>query len=251
MKALVTGASSGIGKDFALYLDKLGYELILVSRSDDALKKVADSLSKKPKIIVLDLSVNDNCYKLYEMVKDDKVDFLINNAGFGLLGNTWELDLDKELNMIDLNVKAVHILSRLFLDDMIKRNSGRILNVASSAGFLPGPSLNTYYATKNYVTKWTVGLYEELRRKNINVHVSCLCPGPVNTNFDKVAGVDFSMKGLPSDYVAKYAIDKSLKNKLVIVPGFSVRMGIFFSKLLSLKKQARIVYGIQRKKGKK
>lgn len=249
MKALITGASSGMGRDMARYLDSLGYELYLVSRSEDELNKLASSLKNKSVVIPLDLTKEDNCFKLYEKVKSEEIDWLINNAGFGLLGNTWELDLERELEMINLNVKAVHILTRLFLDDMIKRNSGRILNVASSAGFLPGPSLNTYYATKNYIAKWSIGLYEELRRKNINVHISCLCPGPVNTNFDKVAGVQFSMKGLSSEYVAKYAIDKSLKNKLIIIPGLSVKLGIFFSRFLSYKGQAKMVYGIQKRKG--
>lgn len=249
MKVLITGASSGIGRDMARYLDSLGYELILVSRSEEDLNKLATSLKNKSMVIPMDLSKSDNCYKLYDRVKTENVDWLINNAGFGLLGNTWELSLDKELEMLDLNVRAVHILTRLFLDDMVKRNSGRILNVASSAAFLPGPSLNTYYATKNYVAKWSIGLYEELRRKNINVHISCLCPGPVNTNFDKVAGVKFSMKGLSSEYVAKYAIDKALKNKLVIIPGLSVRLGLFFSRFLSYKSQAKTVYNIQKKKG--
>ena len=249
MKVLITGASSGMGRDMARYLDTLGYELFLVSRSEDELNKLASSLNNKSTVIPLDLTKEDNCYKLYNLVKKEKIDWLINNAGFGLLGNTWELDLDKEMDMINLNIKAVHILTRLFLDDMVKRDSGRILNVASSAAFLPGPSLNTYYATKNYVAKWSIGLAEELRRKNINVHISCLCPGPVNTNFDKVAGVKFSLKGLSSEYVAKYAIDESLKNKLIIVPGFSVKLGLFFSRFLSYKNQARMVYNIQKKKG--
>ena len=145
----------------------------------------------------------------------------------------------------------MHILTKLFLKDMVARDSGYILNVASSAGFLAGPVLNTYYATKNYVTKWTMGIYEELRKVKSNVHISCLCPGPVNTNFNKVAGGSFNMKALSSDYVAKYGIDKMFKNKLIIIPGFTVRLGVFLNRFISNKLSLRIVYHIQSKKVKR
>ena len=179
------------------------------------------------------------------------IDVLVNGAGFGLFGNTWETDLDKELNMINLNIVSLHILTKLFLKDMIKKDKGYIMNIASSAGFLAGPYLNTYYATKNYVTKWTMAIYEELRRVKSNVVISCLCPGPVNTNFNNVAGGAVVINGLESDYVAKYAVDKMFKNKLVIIPGFIVRMGVFFNKFLSNKMSLRIVYNIQKKKADK
>ena len=132
--------------------------------------------------------------------------------------------------------------------DMMKKDKGYILNVASSAGFLAGPVLNTYYASKNYVTKWTMGLYEELRKVKSNVHISCLCPGPVDTNFNKVAGGSFNVKALSSEYVAKYAVKKMLKNKLIIVPGTFVKLGIFFNRFLPYKLSLRIVYYIQNKK---
>ena len=179
------------------------------------------------------------------------IDVLVNGAGFGLFGNTWETDLDKELNMINLNIVSLHILTKLFIKDMIKKDKGYIMNIASSAGFLAGPYLNTYYATKNYVTKWTMAIYEELRRVKSNVVISCLCPGPVNTNFNNVAGGSFVINGLESDYVAKYAVDKMFKKKLVIIPGFIVRMGVFFNKFLSNKMSLRVVYNIQKKKADK
>ena len=248
MRALITGASSGIGRDMAHYLGSLEYDLILVSRDQDKLLEVAKSIKTSVKVITMDLSSRDNVFKLYDQVKNEDIDFLINNAGFGLFGNTYETDLGKELKMIDLNITAVHILTKLFLGDMVKKDKGRILNVASSAGFMAGPGLNTYYATKNYVTKWTIAIYEELRRMKSNVKISCLCPGPVNTNFNKVAGGHFTLKGLSSEYVARYAIDKALKNKLIIVPGVSMKLGLFFNRFLPYKLSLKIVYNIQKKK---
>ena len=248
MKALVTGASSGIGKDIAIYLSKLGYDLILVSRDINKLKETAEEIKTNVVLYPADLSRKENCFKLYDNFKNENIDILVNNAGFGLFGNTWELDIDKELKMIDLNIVAVHILTKLFLKDMVEKDKGYILNVASSAGFLAGPILNTYYATKNYVTKWTMGIYEELRKVKSNVHVSCLCPGPVNTNFNKVAGGSFNMKALDSKYVARYGIDKMLKRKLIIVPGITVKLGLFFNRFISNRLSLKIVYRIQKKK---
>lgn len=251
MKALVTGASSGIGRDMAIYLGSLGYDLILVSRDENRLKETASKIKTNVTIYPIDLCGRDNCFKLYDKFKDEDIDILVNGAGFGLFGNTWETDINKELKMIDLNITAVHILTKLFLQDMVKKDRGYILNIASSAGFLAGPILNTYYASKNYVTKWTMAIYEELRRVKSNVHISCLCPGPVNTNFNKVAGGSFNMKALSSEYVAQYGIDKMFKNKLVIVPGFTVRIGLFFNRFISNKLSLKVVYNIQNKKTKR
>lgn len=248
MKALITGASSGIGKSFAYFLSNMGYELILVSRDENKLRDVAKGLKTKVDIIPMDLSEENNCFKLYEQLKKNDIDFVINNAGYGLFGNTWETDMDTELKMINLNIKAVHILTKLFLQDMIKKDKGIILNVASSAGFLAGPKLNTYYATKNYVAKWTMGIYEELRRIKSNVKISVLCPGPVDTNFNKVAGGEFKIDALSSDEVARYALRKCFKNKLIIVPGITVKMGLFFNRFISHKLSLKVVYNIQDKK---
>ena len=247
MKALLSGASSGIGKDMAIYLDSLGYELLLVARGEDKLKELCNQL-KNAKYYVYDLSKAENCYKLYEEVKDEDIDLVINNAGFGLFGYFDETDLDRELEMIDVNIKSVHILTKLFLKDMVKKDRGRILTTASSAGFYAGPYLNTYYATKNYVLKLMMGIYEELRVRKSNVHVSVLCPGPVETNFNNVAGGKFATKGLDSKYVAKYAIDKTLKNKLIIIPGTMMKLGVFFSRFLPYKTSLKMVYKIQQNK---
>ena len=220
MKALITGASSGIGKDMAIYLSSLGHEVILVSRDDEALNKVQKNIKGKSRVIVMDLNDKNNCIKLHKMVEKDNIDILINNAGFGTFGEFIDTSLDKELDMINVNITAVHILTKLFLKDFVKRDSGYILNVSSSAAFQPGPLMATYYSTKAYVLRLTTALYEELRKIKSNVHVSVLCPGPVKTNFNNVANVKFEIKSTTSEYVAKYAIDKMFKNKLIIVPTF-------------------------------
>ena len=248
MKVLITGASSGIGRDIAKYLKSLNYELYLVAKNEEKLKELAKELNAK--YYIYDLGKEENVYSLYNELKDENIDFLINNAGFGLFGFFNETNLDKELEMIDVNIKCVHILTKLFLKDMIKKDKGRILNVASSAGFYAGPYLNTYYATKNYVLKLTMGIYEELKQMKSNVKISALCPGPVNTNFNNVAGGYFNTKGLSSEYVAKYAVDKSLKNKLIIIPGFTMKLAILFSRFIPYKLQLKMIYKIQQNKNK-
>ena len=252
MKALITGASSGIGTSFARYLSKLGYDLILVARNKDKLQELQKELPTDVKIVVADLSQESKIKELYVLCKNDNIDLLINNAGFGLFCEFDSTDLTREMEMIDVNIRAVHMLTKLFLKDMVKKDSGYILNVASSASFQAGPLMATYYASKSYVQRLTVAIYEELRRKKSKVHVSCLCPGPVKTNFNDVANVDFSMKGLDSDYVAKYAIDKMLKkNKLLIIPGKKMKMLVFFNRFISTKRAAKIVYKFQKKKERK
>lgn len=248
MKALITGASSGIGRDMAYYLAEIGYDLILVARRKERLEEIKENVKVNVKIIVLDLLVEENVFKLHEQVKKENIDILINNAGFGLFGMFSKTDLKRELEMIDLNIKAYHILTKLFLIDFMERDSGYILNVCSSAGFLAGPRLNTYYATKNYITKLTMAIYEELKHQNSHVHVSCLCPGPVATEFNKVAHGVFSLKEMPSEKVAKYAIDKLFKHKLIIVPGFSVKLGLFMNRFIPWKISMAITYQIQKRK---
>ena len=251
MKALITGGSSGIGRDMAYYLSSKGVDLILVGRNIEALNSVKDKCKTECLVIDMDLSIQDNVYKLYEIVKDKDVDILINNAGFGLFGNFIETDLKKELNMINLNIVAVHILTKLFLNDFVKKNKGYILNVASSAGFMAGPKLSTYYSTKNYVLRSTLAIYEELRHMNSNVKVSVLCPGPVETNFNNVAGGSFNTKSASSKYVAKYAIDKMFKNKLIIIPTLKIKLAVFMTRLVPTKILLRINYHIQNVKIKK
>lgn len=248
MKALVTGASSGIGLEMAKYLDSLGYEIILVARDKEKLESVAATLTNKPKIIVMDLAKMDDIKSLYVLVKNDNIDVLVNNAGFGACGYFSETDLNRELDMIDTNIKAVHALTKLFLKDMKRKDRGYILNVASSAAFQSGPLMATYYSTKSYVYRLTEAIWYELKKQNSNVHISCLCPGPVDTNFNKVANVKFSVKPLKANYVAKYAIDKMFKNKLLIIPGFSIKCVKIFGRFLSDKTLMKMTYRIQKRK---
>lgn len=232
----------------AYYMKDLGYDLILTASDENRLAKVAKNIGGKIETIVCDLRYEEEVYKLYDKVKDENIDILVNNAGFGLFGDFVKTDLDRELEMIEVNIKAVHILTKLFLRDFYERDSGFILNVASSAGFMAGPHLDTYYATKNYCLKLTLGIYEELRRAKSNVHISALCPGPVDTNFNRVAKGIFKIKGANKDYVAKYGIDKMLKGKLIIIPTFKMKMTIFFQKFITTKLLLRITYKIQKRK---
>lgn len=250
MKALVTGASSGIGREMAKYLDHLGYELIIVARSKEKLEQLASTLSKKPKIIVMDLMLESNIKSLYVLTKNENIDILINNAGFGTFGTFTETELTTELEMIDLNIKTVHMLTKMFLKDMKKKDKGYILNVASTAAFQPGPLMATYYSTKAYVLRLTEAIYYELKKENSNVHISCLCPGPVDTNFNQVAGVSFAVKPKSAEEVSRYAIDQMLKNKMLIVPGFKMKCVKFFGRFLSDKKLMTFAYRIQKKKQK-
>ena len=250
MKILITGASSGIGADMARIMAEKGHELILVARDKKKLESLKEELNAEVKIISLDVSTTFNCMKLYNKVKKEDIDVLINNAGFGVFGDFSKTNLDKELDMIDLNVKTVHTLTKLFLKDFKKKDSGYILNVASSAAFSPGPLMASYYASKAYVLRLTEAIYEELRREKSNVSVSCLCPGPVDTNFNTVAGVSFSVKALQSYDVAKYAIDKMFKKKLLIIPGTLMKLNYIFNRFMPLKPLLRIAYNIQRSKEK-
>lgn len=251
MKALVTGASSGIGKDIAILLGNKGYELILVARNMDELKNVQKTLRVESRIIVLDLSNRDNCFALYDELKDEHIDVVINNAGFGVYGEFFQTDIDRELSMIEVNVCALHILTKLFLQDMIQRDSGYILNVASSAAFLPGPLMAGYYASKAYVLRLTESIQGELKHRNSKVYVGTLCPGPVNTNFNKVAGVEFAVPSLSSVEVAQYALDKMFHRKKIIIPGFYMKVSTFFVRLIPYNLLLKISYSIQKKKGDK
>ncbi len=248
MKALITGASSGIGKEMAKYLANLKYELILVGKNKEKLEEFQKTLKVPSKVIVADLSDVTKVKEVYIMTKNENIDILINNAGFGLFGKFYETDLNQEMEMINTNVIAVHLLTKLYLRDMQKRNSGYILNVASSAAFGPGPLMATYYATKAYVNNLTEAINEELKREKSNVFVCSLCPGPVDTNFNNVAKVKFSVKPLTSEEVAHYAIDMMFKKKVVIIPSFKMKLVLFGRRFVSRKFIRKWTYNIQKSK---
>ena len=271
MKALITGASSGIGKDMAKILNQKGYNLVLVARDIEKLEQTKKELEKsvqneqtiennkiekayknskkatnKIEIIQMDLSEEQNCIELANKVKD--IDILINNAGFGDCGRFSETDLNKDISMIKTNVIAYHILTKLYLKEMKKKNSGKILNVASIAGFMPGPLMATYYATKNYIVRLSEAIREELKKEKSKVQISILCPGPVETNFNKVANVKFSLREANNMQVAKYAIRKLEKGKFYIVPGIDVKLARFGAKIAPSNFVAKITYKVQKRK---
>ena len=249
MKALITGATSGIGLDMARYLATMKYELILVARNKEKLELIQEQLPTKVTIIVADLSNEQKVKELYVVAKKENIDILINNAGLGDFGYFTDTDLSKDLELINTNIKALHILTKSIIKDMEKKDTDTyILNVASAAAFQPGPLMSTYYATKAYVYQLSEALYFEEKKKKTKVHVSVLCPGPVETNFNNVAGVTFSMKPLKSTYVAKYAIDKMFKNKMLIIPGTKVKLAKFFGRFVSDKFLLKQTYKIQKKK---
>lgn len=250
MKALITGASSGIGRSFAYMLADRGYDLILVARRKKRLEDIKKSVNVNVDIIDMDISTTFNCHKLYNMVKGMDIDIVINAAGFGLIGEFNDTNLDRELDMVDLNVKSVHVLTKLFLYDFIKKNSGYILNVASIAAFQPGPLMATYYASKSYVYNLSVAINYELKKNKSNVYVAVLCPGPVDTEFNKVANVKFNLKSLDSDYVASYALNKMFKKKKLIIPGFRIKLGYLASKFMPLNVILKYIYKAQEKKNK-
>ena len=246
MKALITGASSGIGRDIAKELSKKGYDLILVARNLEKLEQVKNEIKTNTEIVSMDVSEPENCEQLHEKFKD--IDILVNNAGFGDCGDFTKTKLEKEIKMIETNIIAYHVLTKLYLKDMKQKNSGKILNVASIAGFMPGPLMATYYSTKAYVVRLSEALREELRRDKSKVQISILCPGPVDTNFNKVADVQFALKGLSSEYVAKYAVNKFLKGKFYIVPGWKIKLAKFASKIAPNNIVAMVSYNMQRRK---
>ena len=248
MKVLITGASSGIGRDMAKVISKKADELVLVSRDIEKLKEVKKEIERdaKVEIISMDLTNEENCKEIHNRVKN--VDILINNAGFGDCGFFSETDLDKELNMIKTNIIAYHILTKLYLKDMKEKNSGKILNVASIAGFMPGPLMATYYATKNYVVRLSEAIREELKKEKSNIQISILCPGPVSTNFNKVANVKFNLREANSMKVAKYAIKNLEKGKFYIVPGIDVKFAKAGAKIFPSNFIAKITYKAQQRK---
>lgn len=239
MIAMITGASSGIGEELAKNLASRGFNLILTARRSERLKEIKEKLTSvfdvKVKIICADLSITSECKRLYEEVKGVRIDMLINNAGFGLFGRFEQTDLDRELEMIDVNIKAVHILTKLFLRDFSKRNYGYILNVASIAGFMAGPLMATYYASKNYVLQLTRAISQELNHNKVNVYVGALCPGPVDTEFNRVAGAEFAVGGASASEVADYALNEMFKGRNVIIPKKEIKALALAAKTLPSK----------------
>ncbi len=240
MKAFVTGASSGIGYEIAKYLSELGYDIIAVARHREGL----DRLRKEAKTLVetygVDLSSEKNCIDLFNRIGNYDIDVVVNDAGSGVYGKFDETDLEKELQMIRTNISALHILTKLFLAKMVRADKGYIMNVSSLAGFMPGPRMAAYFATKAYVTRLTQAVQQELAEKHSKVHVCVLCPTAVGTNFENIAGVKFGVPQQCPDYVAKYAVDAMFQKKKMILPGCGAKAAKNLSKILPDSLNARV-----------
>lgn len=250
LKALITGATSGLGMEMAKILSRQGWELILTGRNTEVLKQMQKSLKTNIYIITCDLSNPENAYKLYKKCENHSIDLLINNAGFGVFGYFNETSLKSEIEMINLNVTSLHILTKLFLRKFLKNNNGRIINIASSAGFMTGPKLSGYYASKNYVVRLSLAIAEELKHKKTKVKINVFCPGPIDTNFNNRAGVKFSIKPKSAEYMASYVLEKAFKNKTLIIPTFIMRAGVYASKILPENLVSSVVFKIQNNKTK-
>jgi len=226
--ALVTGASAGLGAEFARQLSERGYRLVLAARRKDRIEELARELGKA-RAVAIDLSKKDSAARLLADIEanGETVDLLVNNAGFGLIGRFAELDAKRERQMIDLNVGTLTDLCRAVAPQMITRKSGSILNVASTAAFQPGPKMAVYFATKAFVLSLTEALHEEL--KPHGVKVSCLCPGPTRTEFGEVAGFGgngmFDRVAMDAPEVVKAGLDGLENNKAVVIPGIINKAG--------------------------
>ncbi|RSK26645.1 SDR family oxidoreductase [Bacillus sp. HMF5848] len=233
---LITGATSGLGYEFAKLFANDGYNLVLVARNEERLKDIKNKFNNVNIFTFSeDLSQSNAAQRVYQAINQEgiQVDMLVNNAGFGLLGEFDTISIEKQHDMVQLNVTALMELTYYFLKDMKMRNQGKILNVASTAAFQPGPKMAVYYATKAFVLSFSEALVEELYGSNITV--TTLCPGATKTNFGAVANVEntkmFS-RAMSSEVVARQGYAAFIKGKRVVVTGGLNKMGVIASKFL-------------------
>jgi hypothetical protein len=249
MYALITGASSGIGREMALMLAKKGYSLILVARREERLIKLKNQLTARYSIevetAVYDLSKREDCLSLCKAYQAYPVEVLVNGAGFGKIGYITETPLEEQLSMIDTNVTALHILSRQFAKQM---THGYILNIASIAAFQPGPFLATYGATKAYVASLSIALGYELKKRGKDISVTTLCPGPVDTEFDSVAGTSFSLPSISAKECAKAGLIGMFRKQRLVVPSLAIKASYLATKLSPLEAVLPVTYRIQHSK---
>jgi len=254
--AVITGASSGLGREFVRQFYSVFPEIErvwLIARRTDRLQELAEQLEEKGiSTLTLPLDLCDTmsftAYQEHLVEEQPEIALLVNNAGFGIFGRFTETNLQEEMDLLAVNVRALHILTKLFLKKFQAQKHGRILNVASSAGFLTGPLLSSYYASKNYVVRLSLAIAEELRRQHSPVTMSILCPGPVDTNFNARAGVSFSVPPMSSQQVAAYALEKTMEGKLLIVPGVGMKLALFGARFVPHTWLSAITYEVQKKK---
>lgn len=250
-RALVTGASRGLGRELAVQLAERGHPLVLVARSEEDLEALADDLRDRVEVRVLpaDLSEPGERDRLVETLerKGLEVGVLVNNAGFGTFGPFWEGDRATELDQIRVNVEALTDLTRRFLPSMLDAGKGRILNVASTAAFQPGPLMAVYYATKSYVLSFSEALAEEL--SGTEVTVTCLCPGPTRTEFHARAEMEDSrlltLGRMAARPVARRGLNGLMRGRRVVVPGFANWLGTVLVRFLPRRLTAKVVRILQ------
>ena len=246
---LITGATSGIGREFAQVYSNEGFRLILTGRRTERLQEMKEKIGENCRILTADLSDEKQCMSLLDELKDEQIDIFINNAGFGASGNFMETDLEKEISMLKVNDLAMHILFKGILLKMKDAGSGTILNVASSAGLFPGgPYMAAYYASKSYVASLTRGVARELAESKSDIYVCCLCPGPVDTEFNENADVTFALKGITAKQCVKECLSGMKKRKTVIIPTFKMKAAVFSQRFATEKTVLRIVANQQKKK---
>jgi len=251
--ALITGASAGIGAALADVFADNGHELVLVARRAPQLKVLADAIEARgrprPHVIALDLAVTDAAERIDDELRDCGLapQYVVNNAGFGLLGPAATLDRQRQLAMIDLNVRVLTDLSLRFVESLA-RHKGGILNVASVASFMPGPGMAVYHATKAYVLSLSEALHRELAPRG--VRVTALCPGPVQTEFMTSAGIpdDYFPRFLArsAERVARDGYDGLMRGKRVVVPGSANKVAVLLPRLLPRGVMVRIVRAFAR-----
>ncbi len=252
--ALITGAASGLGYEFALLLAKDGYNLVLVDIDAKKLELVKKELiadyNSKIELLIEDLSKTDVAISIYNNIQNTPIDVLINNAGFGLFGSFSETNWERESTMLHLHVLTTTHLIKLFLPSMIERGEGRILNVSSLAAFQPGPLMSLYYASKAYMLSFSEAIANEL--KGTGVTVTALCPGPTKTEFQKVVSdsssdnkISFNM-ACPKE-VVQYGYNAMQKGKTVAVPGFFNKFLSRLPRILPRNTATSIVRNIQEK----
>ncbi|TDJ56951.1 MAG: SDR family oxidoreductase [Ignavibacteria bacterium] len=254
---LITGASAGIGLEFAKIFAKEKYDLVITARNETKLNELANEIKNhhnvNVKVIAKDLSKQNAGKEIFEQLKNENVitDVLINNAGFGVFNNYWDVELQDEKNMLQVNIMALAELTNLFGKDMVNRGGGKILNVASTAAFQPGPTMAGYYASKAFVLSYSQAVDFELRKKG--VQVSTLCPGPTITDFQIRANMEdlnLFKKGftMSAEEVAQIGYNGLMKGKPVIIAGAMNKISAMSSKISPSKVSMKIVNWLQSKK---
>lgn len=252
---LITGATSGLGYEFVKMFSNDGYKMVLVARDQSKLEDIQQTYTNNNiTIIPLDLTTEEAAKTVFDHVQkmDIEIDVLVNNAGFGLLGTFDELEIGRQRLMIQLNITALTELTYYFLNQMKKRNTGKILNVASLAAFQPGPFMAVYYATKAYVVSFSEALVEELTGTNITV--TTLCPGPTQTNFGFVAKVENTKmfkRAMPAAKVAEEGYRSLIKGERVVVTGWMNKLGAIAAKVLPRRLAAKAAKYVAQEKQKK